>query len=189
MLDRPLARLFAPLSAGTAARVPAGLAVAVALLAGVGAFAAILMHRYPAALPLLVVNRLCDWLVPAANARAMFLKCILNALFWGALAFAFGLADPAHEIAASFLVLALGFSNASYLAFGMIAARQSAPNDAKHAILFPGGLIENTETFAAFALACVMPGSFGIVAYVLGILCFATAGSRIAEALVTFSES
>src|SRR6185437_11144672 len=45
-------------------------------------------------------------------------------------------------------------------------------------------LVGKTEIFVALALACLFPGWFSVVAYGLGILCFVSAGLRLADVLV-----
>ena len=81
------------------------------------------------------------------------------------LAFAFALAEPDRALAAMFLM------------FGLVArtaADAIAPTDT--------GLIGKIELFVAFAVACLFPRWFSIVAYAFGILCFVAAGSRVASA-------
>ena len=79
------------------------------------------------------------------------------------LAFAFALAEPDRALAAMFLMLGL-------------VARTAVLAET------PAGwpLVGKAELFLAFALACLFPAWFSILAYAVGILCFVAAGSRVA---------
>jgi hypothetical protein len=45
-----------------------------------------------------------------------------------------------------------------------------------------GDLVGKMEIFLAFALACIFPNWFSVIAYVLGMLCFVMSGFRVAAA-------
>jgi hypothetical protein len=195
MLDRPLRKLIEPAAAPVSrwfVRFPSDALIALAFLAGLGAFAAIAARAYWWGLALVVVNRAFAGLYnlaakPADRAgRGGFFELVLDAVFSASVPFAFALADPSRALAASFLILGFAVANAAYFAFGMMAASRNTAASEIRAVLFPGGLVERSETFVALAIACVMPQSFGVVAYVLGILCFLTAGMRVAEAFAAF---
>jgi hypothetical protein len=180
MLDKPLQRAIAPVSAWVTPRIvsipPAALALA-ALVAGAGAFAAVVTHNYLAGLSLLFLNRVFAGLFCSRtdnsdkDAGLGRVVQIFDVLLWGSLPFAFALADPSRAIAASFLTLSLLVLNSAN------SFRSSIPQ-----------LIERTELFLAFAIVCVMPQWFGLAAYVFGVLCFLSAGMRIAETVLAFRE-
>ncbi|HEY4124822.1 MAG TPA: hypothetical protein VGM36_09425, partial [Rhizomicrobium sp.] len=50
------------------------------------------------------------------------------------------------------------------------------------------GLTDGAEAFIAFTIVCIHPEWFGIVAYVFGIICFVSAGFRVAAAFSDFPE-
>lgn len=100
-----------------------------------------------------------------AGQRGGLLSATLDLIVFASVPFGFALADPGRALAASFLL------------FGLIA-------------LGAASLIANAERtlaetdriacIVAFALACVFPLWFSLVAYALGIVCFAVAGARVA---------
>jgi hypothetical protein len=180
MLDKPLQRAIAPVSAWVAPRiasVPSGALVLATIAAGAGAFAAIVTHYYLAGLGLLILNRIFAGLFCSTrdnsdkDAGLRRIIQLFDVLLWGSLPFAFALADPARAIAASFLTLSLLVLNSAN------SLRSSAPQ-----------LIEHTELFLAFAVVCVMPQWFGLAAYIFGVLCFLSAGVRIAESFLAFKQ-
>jgi phosphatidylglycerophosphate synthase len=92
------------------------------------------------------------------------------ALIAGALIpFAFALAMPDRALAAMFLMLGL-------------VARSAASTKALGTAF---DLIGKSELFIAFALACLFPDRFSLIAYAVGILCFVAAGSRVAAAAMS----
>lgn len=105
----------------------------------------------------------------AAPERIRALSATFDLIVFAGVPFGFALGDPSRAVAASFLL------------FGLIA-------------LGAASLIANTnrtlaETdraacIVAFMLTCAFPVWFSLVAYVLGVSCFAAAGARIALVLV-----
>ena len=90
---------------------------------------------------------------------------VLDCIVYASMPFAFALADPARALAASFLLF--GFV-AVCSAFGKGAFAASTP------------LI----CVAAFAIICFAPAWFGVIAYGLGVACFAVTGIRLARSSV-----
>lgn len=82
-------------------------------------------------------------------------------------------------------------SETSCLAYAVFAARRGLSTDLRGQKSFYhiGGLTEGSETFAAFALACIFPQGFDIIAYTFGALCFITGGTRIAAAVANFRDT
>jgi len=165
-LDGPLA----PVAAWLAARkikswtltVSAFLCTAVAML-DIG-------HRtYLAALALLVIAGAFDLLDgPVARQEGTTplgatLDRVLSVIAAAGLAFAFALAEPDRALAAMFLMLGL-------------VARTAALSEPQAG----WSVVGKTELFIAFALACLFPAWFSILAYAVGILCFVAAGTRVA---------
>jgi phosphatidylglycerophosphate synthase len=197
MLDAPLRKVAAPVLAPVAAhlahtRVSANVLTAASFAAGLGACAAVATHNFWWGLGLIAINRLLAGLdgplarLTNANDLGAFLEPVFTVIVAAGIGFAFALADPSRALAAAFLIFALFAAGASYLGYAATAATRDAAAGNSRLLRYPGGLIENTETFLALALACALPGWFSVIAYVLGALCFATAGARIAEAVVSF---
>jgi phosphatidylglycerophosphate synthase len=169
MLDDVLRRRSEPLLAPLVRRVAGVRIRADALTASVAILNALavfdIAHRlYLPALAILVAGRVLDALDgPVARLQGItpagaVLDRVLDLTFLGALAFAFGLAEPDRALAAMFLMLGL-------------VARAGVPKS----------FIGKTEVYAAFALACVFPAWFSLIAYAAGILCFVGAGLGLAN--------
>lgn len=104
----------------------------------------------------------------SASERDRNLSAALDLVVFASVPFAFALADPARALASSFLL------------FGLIAAGgASLFANANRSIVTLDAII----CVVAFALACLLPGSFSLIAYVLGVFCFVAAGARIALVL------
>lgn len=121
------------------------------------------------ALPVLLLGVLISAIGRAnANVRVAALSAAFDFIVFAAVPFAFALADPARALAAAFLL------------FGMIAAGAAAlfANEDREL-----ANIDIASCIFAFALACLVPQWFSLIAYVLGLLCFIAAGARFALAL------
>lgn len=193
MLDAPLRRLADPPLNLAAKRVAAlGIGANAWTLAGfvlgLAAAASIASGRPLIGLAFLALNRLCDGLDGAVARQTKptdlggFLDIALDLIVFAGVPFAFALADPSRALAAIFLVFSFVASGSTVLAYGLVAARRGLPTETV-------GLVENSETTIAFALACIFPASFSIVAYVLGMLCFVTAGMRVASAVSALGDA
>jgi phosphatidylglycerophosphate synthase len=163
---------------------------------GLGAIPAIATHRYWLALALIVANRVFDALdgavarQSAAKPLGQFLDMTLDLIFFAGLPFAFALADPSRGLAATFFVFGILASGASSLAFTVVAEEQGAAVTPRGytALGYLARMMEDSEFFVAFALACIAPQTFSVIAYIVGVLCFMTAGARIAFAVARFSS-
>jgi phosphatidylglycerophosphate synthase len=196
MLDAAMRKLIDPALAAAAERiVPLGATANALTLAGfasgIGAVVAIGGSRYLAGLALIALNRACDGLDGAVARRTRptdlgaYLDISLDFVVYAALPFAFALADPSRALAASFLIVSFVATGTTFLAFAIFAAKRGLSTEVrgKKSLYYLGGLTEGTETFIAFALMCAFPQSFALVAYIFGVLCFVTAGGRIAAAV------
>ena len=201
MLDTPLRKFSEPAVTPAAAHlaragISANLVTVLGFVAGLGACTAIVTGHDYVGLGLIAANRLLAGfdgpLARQTEATDLggFLETILGFIFAASIPFAFALADPGRALAALFLIFAFVASGSTFLAFAATTAKRTRAADAGTALLpaYPGGLIENTEIFLALALVCVFPAWFGVVAYSLGALCFATAGMRVAEAIMSFGK-
>jgi phosphatidylglycerophosphate synthase len=186
------------LTAAAAQIVPSGVSAnaltMAGFLSGVFAIAAIGGGHYLVGLALLAVNRIFDGLDGAVARKTLatdlgaYFDITLDFIVYAGVPFAFALADPSRALAASFLILSFVSTGTTFLAFAVFAAKRGISTEVrgKKSLYYLGGLTEGTETLIVFALMCAVPQEFGLIAYVFGVLCFITAGSRIATAMETF---
>lgn len=187
-LDRA-GRALAARGVGADAVTLAGLAL------GLGAAALIALGAPLLALLPLLLSRLADGL-DGAIARATrpsdfggFLDIACDFLFYGAIPFAFVLADPgANAVAGAFLLLTFYVNGATFLGFAVLAARRGMQEGARRnkSLYFTAGLLEGTETIAFFVALCLLPEAFAALAWGFGALCLVTAASRVALAARVF---
>jgi phosphatidylglycerophosphate synthase len=172
MLDLPLRRQLAvPLAPAVDQlqrwKIPPMALTILAFAAAVAAMISIGYHRYLPGLGLLILAGLFDVLDgPLARRESetsggVFLDKFLSIVAAAGIPFAFALAQPDRALAAMFLLL------------GLVA--RTAADDVR--------AIGKTEIFVAFALACLFPDWFSIIAYTVGILCFVSAGMRLAAVM------
>ncbi len=200
MLDAPARRLIDPvlnrMGRGLAARgVAADTVTLVGLGLGLVATAMIAGGASVLALLPLLASRLADGLdgaVARATRRTDFggyLDISADFLFYGAIPFAFVIADPAaNGVAGAFLLASFYFNGTSFLGYAVLAEKRGLTTSAQgiKSLYFSNGLLEGTETIAFFVLIRLFPGSFAPLAWVFGTLCYATGGLRIAAARRVF---
>ena len=155
--------------------------MAVPLLAG---------GHYGSALAVILVNRLLDGLDGAiarhvgSTAFGGYLDIVCDMVFYAAVPLGFGLAVPANAIWAALLLASFVCTSASFLGRAIMAAQRreaDAGQRGQKSFFYSPGLIEGTETIAAFVLFCMFPSSFSWLAGALALLCFLTAFLRVAE--------
>ncbi len=179
MLDALLHRPFDRRSALVGRRLSmlsADVWTVTAFAAGGAAAIAIGHQKYLLGLGLLVLGRVLD-VVDGAVARTRgvtafggYLDLVLSLVVSAAVPFGFALAMPDRALAAMFLMVGLVAR----------AAALTEPAQAGGALAQGASLVGKSELFAAFALACVFPNWFSMIAYIIGIACFISAGSRVA---------
>lgn len=195
MLDRRAQALVAPLLR----RLAAG-CVRIGLTAdaltwtgfaiGIAAAAAIALQAPLLGLALIGVSRLCDGLDGAVarlthtTDRGAFLDIALDFVFYASIPLAFAVADPAANALASAVLLAAYIgTGSSFLAFAVFAQQRGLRSTAfpNKGLYYLGGLTEATETYACYALMCLVPQHYAWWAYGFAALCALTAGMRIAH--------
>ena len=202
MLDRAAIRLLRP-SLTSAARGLArtGLHADQVTLLGfaIGMAAALAIatqHPLPGLVGLLL-SRLCDGIDGALarlgtpTDRGAFLDISLDFVFYASIPLAFGVADPAaNALAAAVLLAAFVGTTSTFLAFAIIAAQRGLTSTAYPAkgIYYLGGLTEATETMICFALMCVWPQHFALLAFGFAVLCVLTTITRVWAGWSVFSE-
>ncbi len=187
LIDPPLDRLgrrAAALGCSPEAITLAGFAV------GLLAVPALALQHYLAALVLILLNRFADGLDGAvARIRGPtdlggLLDIVCDFIFYAAVPFGFALARPENALPAAFLILSFVGTGASFLAYAALAAKRGLGGAAQgtKSLYYLGGLTEGTETIAAFVAFCLFPGSFPVLAYAFGGLCWITTVFRVAAA-------
>jgi phosphatidylglycerophosphate synthase len=140
---------------------------------------------YLVALIFLTLHRVADLLDGAvarrsnASALGAFLDLSLGYIIFGIVAFAFVLARQQNGLAGTFLIL--GLLADAVTAMGVRAF--AVPSLPKRGPL-PRSLIITgpTASYILFVIMMLVPWSFGFLPYFYGVLCFITAGARIAAA-------
>ena len=164
---------------------------------GLAAAGAIAWHWYLAGLVLLLISRLADGLDGSLAKQTQtsdfggYLDIVLDFAFYGAIPLAFILANPGQNaLAGATLILSFYVNGASFLAYASIAEKRKLTSNARgtKSIYFTTGLAEATETLAVFALACLFPAWFPVLAWVFAAICFYTALARIMQARAEFRD-
>lgn len=184
-IDPPLNRLGGRLAA---AGVGADAVTLAGLAFGLAAAGAVAAGAFGLALALIGLSRLADGLDGAvARARGPsdfggYLDITADFAFYGAVPLGFVVLDPAANGAAgAFLLLSFYVNGASFLGFAILAERRGlrTRSHGVKSLYFTAGLLEGTETIAFFAVLCLWPGAFAPLAWAFGVLCLATALSRV----------
>lgn len=194
LIDPPLestGRLLARLGVGANALTLTGLALALA------AAAAIASGRFGWAVALIALNRVVDGL-DGAVARATrlsdaggYLDSVCDYVFYAAVPFAFACNDPdANALPAAAVLASFLLTAASFLGFATLAAKRGLETRAqgRKSFYYSRGLIEGTETIAAFLAMALWPASFATIAWTLAALCVLTALLRTRAAMRQFSD-
>ncbi|MDQ0313925.1 CDP-alcohol phosphatidyltransferase family protein [Amorphus orientalis] len=155
---------------------------------GLAAALSIANGYFLAGLVLLAINRFADGL-DGAVARATgrtdrggYLDIVLDFFIYGAIPFAFAVADPARNaLPAAALLLAFYANGSAFLAFAVYAQKRGLETRAQGAksLYFLGGLAEGAETILAFALMCLLPEAFPLIALLFAVICGLSAAARV----------
>jgi phosphatidylglycerophosphate synthase len=154
---------------------------------GLAAVAALAAGWFGVGLGLILANRVADGIDGAVarlagpTDRGAFLDVALDFTFYALVPLGFALADPgANALAAAALIAAFMGTGSSFLAFAAIAARRglTAPQFPAKGIHYLGGLTEGAETIAVFALMCLVPAWFPVLAWAFAGLCLLATLSR-----------
>lgn len=142
--------------------------IVAALVMGLAALPFIARNRYWPGLVLILLSCLIAAIARiGAVEREQKLAAAFEVIFLASVPFAFALGNPTSAISATLLLFALIATGAASLFAN--DARALARSDVAVCI-------------AAFALACVRPDWFALIAYMLALFCFAAAGMRVALA-------
>jgi phosphatidylglycerophosphate synthase len=202
VLDSSLRKLIdPPLNAAGRALARAGFSANAVTLAGLalalGTAAAIASGQLTLALALLAANRIVDGL-DGAVARATrltdaggYLDSVCDYVFYAAVPLAFAWLSPAaNALPAAALLASFLLTAASFLGFATLAAKRGLTGSAqgRKSFFYSRGLIEGTETIAAFAAMLLWPQWFAAIAWTLAALCVLTALLRTLGALRQFGD-
>jgi phosphatidylglycerophosphate synthase len=196
MFDPLLRRLIdPPLDRAGAWLAERGLTANQATMAGLGigllTVPLLASGQYTAALIGMLLNRLLDGLDGAiARRRAPtsfggYLDIVCDMAFYAAVPVGFALAAPRNAVWAAVLLASFMCTSASFLGRAIVAAQRAEPDGGargRKSFFHSAGLIEGSETVAAFVLFCLFPGSFPWLAGIFALLCFWTAALRVVEA-------
>jgi phosphatidylglycerophosphate synthase len=154
--------------------------------------------HYKAALVAILLNRLLDGLDGAVARRSRptafggYLDIICDMVFYAAVPVGFALAQPGNAVWAALLLASFVCTCASFLGRAVLAAQRGEPDEGRRgakSFFHAAGLMEGTETILAFVLFCLLPGLFAWLAGIFALLCFWTAGARVAQAWLSESDS
>jgi phosphatidylglycerophosphate synthase len=202
MLDRYALGLLKPATARLAlALYTRGISANQLTLLGfaIGVAAAILIalgHFWPALIAI-AANRILDGLdgavarLATATDRGAFLDIALDFLFYALVPLGFAIADPGNNaLPAAILLTAFIGTGSSFLAYAILAAKRGLTSPAYPAkgFYYLGGLAEGTETVLCFALMCVFPQWFAVLAYVFTAFCAITAAARLLAGWRAFGD-
>jgi phosphatidylglycerophosphate synthase len=193
MLDRPALALLRPGLDAVARRlaasgVGANAITLVGFALGMAAAGAVALGQPLWGLALMLLSRAADGLDGAvarlteATDRGAFLDIALDFLFYASVPLAFALAEPAaNALPAAVLLAAFIGTGSSFLAFAVLAERRGLRSTAypSKGFYFLGGLTEGTETLICFALMCLLPQHFALLAYGFAALCGVTLLTRL----------
>lgn len=188
-MDAPLDRAAALVArTGLSANAATGLGFAI----GLAAAFAIALGALWLGFALIIVSRLFDGL-DGALARRLgptdlggFLDITLDFIFYASIPLAFAIHDPAaNALAAAFLLCGFMGSASTFLAFAIFAQKHGLSTEARgrKSLYYLGGLTEGTETILCLLAMCVFPAYFPVFALIYGVMCWITAGTRIATAM------
>lgn len=201
MLDEPLRKMTSPLYARAAEalawrNVRPSRVVLLGFILSIAAVPAIATGHYLWGLVLIAIGRSVDGLGAAVKRQTRatdlgdFLDICLEYIYCAAIPFAFALADPSRALAACFFLFSFTVSAATFLSYWRFATKRGIDVKAGgvKGVSHIAGLTDGAEAFIAFAIVCLRPEWFGIVAYVFGVVCFVSAGFRMAAAFAEFPE-
>jgi len=140
------------------------------------------------ALVLLFLNRLADGIdgelarLKGGTDAGAFLDIVLDFIFYAIFPIGFALYNPSENaLAAAILVASFVGTGASFLAFDSFAQRKKIehPDFAYKGLYYLNGLAEGTETILTFALMCLLPQHFVLIASLFALVCVITAINRV----------
>ncbi len=193
MLDRPAIALLGPaLQRGARVLCRWGVGANAVTWTGFGlglaAAVGIAGGGYGIGLVLILASRVCDGLdgalarLTTPTDRGAFLDIALDFIFYASIPLAFAVASPSERaLPAATLLAAFIGTGSSFLAYAVFAERRGLSSDTypSKGLFYLGGLTEASETLICFALMCVLPAQFPVLAYGFAFLCALTIVTRL----------
>lgn len=136
----------------------------------------------------MLLNRLADGLdgemarIDTPSDAGGFLDITLDFIFYALFPLGFAFADPLNNaLPAACLIASFVGTGASFLAFATQAEKRGivSPDFSYKGLYYLNGLAEGTETIACFALMCLMPQHFALIAWIFATVCLLTAANRV----------
>lgn len=164
---------------------------------GIIAVPALAAGWWTLALILIAANRALDGMdgavarINGPTDRGAFLDIALDFVFYALVPIGFALNDPvANALPAAVLIAAFVGTGSSFLAFATIAAKRGCQATAfpTKGIYYLGGLTEGFETIAMFALMCVFPDAFALLAWIFSAACVITTVLRWRQGWSAFTD-
>ena len=164
---------------------------------GIAAAVAIAFEAYLLGMLLFFANRILDGLDGAVARHSKltdfggYIDIVGDFVIYAVFVFGFALARPEENaVAAAFLILSFVGTGSSFLAYAIFAEKRKITTDirGRKSLYYLGGLTEGSETIAAFALMCLFPGSFAVIAWIFGGLCWITTVTRAVAAAGSFND-
>lgn len=202
MLDTQLRKLLRPATGRIGrfladAQINANTVTVIGFSFTLGCFAALVLHFYILALILLLLSRFCDG-IDGAIARHSpagptdfggFLDIVTDMIFYSGFVFFFALGRPEMLLPAAFLLFSFMGTSSTFLTYAIMAEKHGLDDSTqdKKSFFYLEGLTEGTETIIAFALICLFPSQFPVIAIIFGLMCWATTYGRVRKATHDFT--
>ena len=169
--------------------------------AGILAIFFIAWGRTDIGLALIIINRVADGVdgtlarMVGESDRGGFLDIVCDFIFYAGVPLGFAFMNPAdNALAAAFIIFSFVGTGSSFLAYAIFAQKYNISTEIKDdgtlplpkAFFYLGGLTEGTETVIFLVLICLFPSLFPLLAWIFGILCLLTAGTRIFKGFLDF---
>ena len=145
----------------------------------------------------LLLNRLADGVdgelarLHGATDAGGFLDITLDFIFYALFPLGFAIADPSQNaLASAILIASFVGTGASFLAFSAMAEKRGIDHldFAYKSFFYINGLAEGTETLLFFALMCLLPEHFLIIAGTFALICIVTAVNRVLFGYLTLRK-
>ena len=168
--------------------VKADTVTVVGFLIGLACIPAVAFGYTQLALLLLLINRLADGLdgelarLQRPTDAGGYIDITLDFIFYAIFPLGFAIADPVNNaLPAAVLIASFVGTGASFLAFATQAEKRDmvSPDFGYKSLYYLNGLAEGTETILCFALMCVFPQHFAMIAWVFAAICGVTAINRV----------